>query len=206
MTLRLSTGFRNKIMTPAADGGLSWADLLKNGVIKVFSGNQLASANSEEAGTHLFTLTRQGGTEQTDGTLTEGDMYLIVDFKAGDDFSNVGAPANETGAVFKATGTTPTTYANGSTLRKDVGLLFGNATEGKITVAAGDAWRGTVLNSGIAGWFRFYSDDIDTGEDPTAIRFDGRVSTSGGEMTLPVLSVTEGSTQTVDNFSITMPA
>ena len=206
MALRLSTGFRDKIMTPAADGGLSWADLLEDGVIKVFSGNQPSSSNDEELGTHLFTLTRQGGDEQTSGELTVGDMYLIVDYKEGDDFTNVGAPSNETGVVFKATETEATTYTNESVLRKDVGLVFGNATEGKITVNAGDAWRGTVLNSGIAGWFRFYNDDIETGEDATAIRLDGRVATSGGEMTLPVLSVTEGSTQTVDNFSITMPA
>ena len=206
MTLRLSTGFRNKIMTPAADGGLSWADLLEDGVIKVFTGNQPASADLTESGTHLFTLTKQGGTEATSGSLVSSEMYEIVTYVAGDDFTNVGAPENATGVVFKATGTTPTTWTNGSTLRPDAGLVFGNAVAGVIAVLAGDAWRAKVLTSGIAGWFRFYDSDIEDGESSTAIRFDGRVATSGGEMTLPVLSVTAGSTQTVDNFTLTMPA
>ena len=206
MALRLSTGFRNKIMTPAADGGLSWAELLKGGIIKVFSGNQPASADLTEPGTHLFTLTLEGGAESTSGSLVEGKMYLIVSFETGDDFTNVGASDNETGVVFKATGTTPTTWTNGSKLRADVGLEFGNAVAGKIGIPTDALWRGKVLTSGIAGWFRFYDAALETGASETAIRYDGRVASSGGELTMPVLSVTAGSTQTADEINLTMPA
>jgi hypothetical protein len=57
-------------------------------------------------------------TKQTSGTLTVGESYEITDFNAGDNFTNVGASSNATGIQFIATGTTPTTYSNGSTLAK----------------------------------------------------------------------------------------
>ena len=58
-----------------------------------------------------------GGT-QTSGTLEVGRAYRIETFVAGDDFTNVGAGSNVTGIEFVATGTTPTTYSNGSTLTR----------------------------------------------------------------------------------------
>lgn len=51
----------------------------------------------------------------TSGALTIGVRYRINDYNAGDNFTNVGG-TNVTGNVFTATGTTPTTYSNGSTL------------------------------------------------------------------------------------------
>lgn len=56
----------------------------------------------------------------TSGLLTIGEEYTILDFNTGDNFSNVAnvisGTINTTGCVFTATGTTPTTYSNGSTL------------------------------------------------------------------------------------------
>lgn len=57
-----------------------------------------------------------GVSSATSGTLTIGKRYQIQTFVTGDNFSNVGATANETGEIFTATETTPTTWANGSTL------------------------------------------------------------------------------------------
>jgi len=56
-------------------------------------------------------------TTQTSGTLTVGQKYRIDTYVSADDFTNVGAGSNATGVEFVATGTTPTTYSNGSTLR-----------------------------------------------------------------------------------------
>jgi hypothetical protein len=57
---------------------------------------------------------------QTSGVLIVGKEYTILDFNTGDNFSNVAnvisGTINTTGCVFTATGTTPTTYSNGSTL------------------------------------------------------------------------------------------
>ncbi len=50
----------------------------------------------------------------TSGTLLVGKKYLISNYVAGDDFTNVGAAYNVTGVVFEATGTTPTTWTNSS--------------------------------------------------------------------------------------------
>lgn len=52
----------------------------------------------------------------TSGTLVVGQLYAISNFAAGDDFTNVGASSNASGVTFVATGTTPTVWANGSTL------------------------------------------------------------------------------------------
>lgn len=55
------------------------------------------------------------GTELTTGTLTSTIRYYIVEYKAGDDFTGVGAGSNATGVEFDATGTAPT-WTNGSRL------------------------------------------------------------------------------------------
>ena len=51
------------------------------------------------------------------GTLIIGKKYQIIVFQAGDDFSNIGA-TNANGNIFVATGTTPTTWTNGSTVNE----------------------------------------------------------------------------------------
>lgn len=55
-------------------------------------------------------------TSLTSGTLVIGKQYIIDTFVAGDDFANVGG-TNVTGNEFVATGTTPTTWTNSSSLR-----------------------------------------------------------------------------------------
>lgn len=52
----------------------------------------------------------------TSGSLIVGNGYCIQDYNAGDDFTNVGATANLSGQFFIASGTTPTTWTNGSSL------------------------------------------------------------------------------------------
>lgn len=65
--------------------------------------------------TDLFDVSKH--VTQTSGVLEVGVEYTILDFNTGDNFTNVGG-TNVTGNVFVATGTTPTTYTNGSTLAK----------------------------------------------------------------------------------------
>ena len=54
----------------------------------------------------------------TSGTLTIGRQYIISNYVTGDDFTNIGATSNATGAEFTATGTTPTTWIHGSTIKE----------------------------------------------------------------------------------------
>lgn len=55
-------------------------------------------------------------TTATSGSLIVGQRYTITTFVTSDNFTNVGAGSNASGVTFIATGTTPTNWANGSTL------------------------------------------------------------------------------------------
>ena len=56
------------------------------------------------------------GAEVTSGTITIGKKYKIIEYKSGDNFTNVGG-TNVTGNQFTVSGsTTPTTWTNGSRL------------------------------------------------------------------------------------------
>ena len=55
-------------------------------------------------------------TYSTSGLLVIGQIYTITDYQAGDDFTNIGAVSNAIGQTFIATGTTPTTWTNFSTV------------------------------------------------------------------------------------------
>ena len=52
----------------------------------------------------------------TSGLLVIGKVYQILKFVSGDDFTNVGAPANSSGSVFTATGTIPAIWTHVSRL------------------------------------------------------------------------------------------
>lgn len=78
----------------------------------------LLAANGNQPGP----ADKWAGATATSGTLTVGQRYRITTFVAGDDFTNVGAGSNATGVEFVATGTTPTTWTNSSTLT-DIGAI-----------------------------------------------------------------------------------
>ena len=64
-------------------------------------------------------LTQSGGDNElqiTGGTLTVGVSYQVDINTGGADFTNVGAPNNEIGTWFVATGTTPTSWGTGALL------------------------------------------------------------------------------------------
>lgn len=68
-------------------------------------------------------------TALTAGTLITGREYRIDTYVAGDDFTNVGAASNASGVRFVATGTTPTTWTNSSSLRQ-IGITLWISPEG----------------------------------------------------------------------------
>ena len=55
-----------------------------------------------------------------------GNLYKIINYQIGDDFTNVGALVNGDGSTFIATGTTPTTWVNGTQLINLRQALFYN--------------------------------------------------------------------------------
>jgi len=54
----------------------------------------------------------------TSGTLDANTYYTIKTYETDDDFTNLGAASNADGVTFLATGTTPTTWTNGSAVFK----------------------------------------------------------------------------------------
>jgi hypothetical protein len=61
--------------------------------------------------------------EKSAAPLVVGKTYRIKTYGDGDDFANVGAGLNFGGTVFVATGTTPTTWTNGSILEESGDLI-----------------------------------------------------------------------------------
>ena len=72
-------------------------------------------------GTAWISLSAGASAPITAGPLVVNQLYKIVNYFAGDDFTNVGASSNAIGVIFVATGTTPTTWTNGSVLASDQG-------------------------------------------------------------------------------------
>ncbi len=78
------------------------------------------------------------------GALVIGVTYTINDYISGDDFTNVGAPLNQTGVSFVATGTIPNDWSGASELIYDEGAPVVKVLENTI----GNIWW-TYTNPGI---------------------------------------------------------
>jgi hypothetical protein len=105
--------------------------------------------------TELITLgvnpADQWGTQtgQTSGTLVASKRYRITTYVSADSFTNVGAASNTTGVEFVATGTTPTTWTNASTLNRIGGLVDLDFTVGtgyQATDRSTNNLHGTLFN------------------------------------------------------------
>jgi len=79
------------------------------------------------------------GPAQTSGSLVSGAWYIIHAFVAGDNFTNVGAGSNATGVIFRATGTTPTTWTNSSDVRRIFEITEGATTRAELNIVGGGA-------------------------------------------------------------------
>ncbi len=84
----------------------------------VFSGTAHLTAFTREAISYKLYGPSYDETWATKGVgpLVVGQIYEITNYVSDDDFTNVGASANETGEIFTATGTTPTKWTNFSIL------------------------------------------------------------------------------------------
>lgn len=87
------------------------------------------------------------------------------------------------------------------------GLGFDASVAGVIAKAAAQVWKFTGLAAGIAGWYRLYAvGDTVTNTDATKPRVDGAIGTSGAELNLSNVQIAVAQVNTVDAFTITMPA
>jgi hypothetical protein len=101
------------------------------------------------------------GTEQSSGSLSSTTKYKIIEYKSGDDFTNVGASSNATGQQFVASGTTPTTWTNGSRL---VAVpTVSSSTAGKIDLTFSDNLPSTNFTVIATGNYGNSTSDVDNG-------------------------------------------
>jgi hypothetical protein len=95
-----------------------------------------------------------------------------------------------------------TIYSDGSS----AGLEFDDATSGTLTKKATETWSGTAVQTGTAGWFRLQAPGDGEGASITDERMDGAIATSGAQLNMSSTSIVQGAVQTINSFSITIPA
>ena len=87
-----------------------------------------------------------------------------------------------------------------------VGLQFeAAAVGGRLQKSAGQVWSGAATADQQATWFRFTPIADDGSESATALRLQGSVAQSGGDLNMSSTLFATGGTETVDFFSIFQP-
>lgn len=96
-----------------------------------------------------------------------------------------------------------TVYSDGTS----AGLHFAAAAvNGAIAKLSSETWSGTIQNGGTAGWFRLReASDSGTSVSTTACRLDGAISTSGAQMNLGSLTLTQGAPFVLTAANFTLP-
>lgn len=86
-----------------------------------------------------------------------------------------------------------------------VGISLAPAAGGSIAKTPTEVWAGNNVASGTAGYYRHVA-STDTGTASiTEPRVQGAIATSGSELNLTSVVLSNGATQTVDFYSITLP-
>lgn len=125
-------------------------------------------------------------------------------------------------SAVRGSGTTPNTYvvdATGTLATTDTnmsggvlgvnGLKFGAAAAGVLSKLTSQTWSGTIASSGTAGYWRLYGSVSDSGAaDSTEAfpRLQGSIGVTASDINLTSTSLVAGATQTINSFSVTMPA
>ncbi|OPZ46511.1 MAG: hypothetical protein BWY95_01726 [Bacteroidetes bacterium ADurb.BinA104] len=89
------------------------------------------------------------------------------------------------------------------------GIEFGASSSGAISKSSSETWQGTAVQTGTAGFFRFYANATDAGGADTDYiypRIDGTIATSGADLNMTSTSIRSGASITVDTFTLTLPA
>lgn len=120
-----------------------------------------------------------------------------------------GAGASHNGYIVSSTGSVTATYANMSGGVAAVnGLTFGVPSAGVISKSG--VWSFNGVAAGTAGWFRLIGSASDAGALLTAApwlpRVDGSIAVSGADLNLSNITIAIGAPNTIDTFSLTIPA
>lgn len=80
------------------------------------------------------------------------------------------------------------------------------AVAGVLNKAPGETWSGVNAASGAASFFRHVLAADSGALSTTAVRIQGTVAVAGADMNLTSVALSSGATQTVDFYSVAMPA
>jgi hypothetical protein len=138
------------------------------------------------------------------------DVLLEAPASAGADYNTINLFVAATTCTATVNGGSSSTL--GGTGASQVGVAAANGLNfqqavGGVLAKEATTWKGDAAASGTAGWFRYVAGgNAATGASTDDVRFDGSIATSGGDMTLSNLSITAAATQTINTFTVTMPA
>lgn len=85
------------------------------------------------------------------------------------------------------------------------GLSFDDPANGAIPKASAETWQGDGIADGNAGWFRLYASVRTVGASTTAVRLDGTIASSGGELTMSNNLIAVGTPVIINTFDIALP-
>jgi hypothetical protein len=142
------------------------------------------------------------GAVSTTASLENGVIYIYSGSQPAT------ADAAATGTLLMIVTVSSGAFAHGSPTN---GLDFDASVAGVLTKAAAEVWSGIGLEAAgtgtTAGWFRHCGNPTDNqGISTTLPRIDGRISTSGAEMSLSNLTIVQGASTTIDTYSLSWPA
>ena len=92
---------------------------------------------------------------------------------------------------------------NGINVGEFDGLTMKRAIDAATSVT--EVWKGAGIADGTATWCRWYANDKTTGASTTAVRMDGVIATSGGDLNLVNgTSIVTGVNTEISDVSVTM--
>lgn len=86
------------------------------------------------------------------------------------------------------------------------GITFATASGGVMQKAGGETWSGTNAATGTASFYRHVLSADDGSSSTSAVRIQGTVAVAGADMNLTSVALSSGATQTLNFYSIAMPA
>lgn len=82
-----------------------------------------------------------------------------------------------------------------------------DATAALGTIAkANEIWQGVNTTTGTATFWRFVKTGDTGGTSTTEVRLQGNAAVSGSELVMTSVTLVQGATQTIDYFSVSLPA
>ncbi len=86
------------------------------------------------------------------------------------------------------------------------GITFATAAGGVMQKASGETWSGVNAATGVATFYRHVLSADDGSASTSAVRVQGTTGVAGADMNLSSVSLTSGATQSLNFYSIAMPA